>query len=395
MANKTKIFLSSASQSSLEAIRQDLFDVLNDIGHNPLRFEDNFGPWGRDAIQKCLEKVEDSDIYLLIISDKKGTYLAEENRTVTHLEFEKAFQTDKQILVFVEQQIKNAFFNEFRSHISNRVYEFTQTHGKEPDVYLDIVKSVIEQDLDQKVKEDLSSIDDYIWAFLYDVYKKGFYLESITLARSPLQTIKEYLSEMLKMGSQYLAIESDIITNAKASDELWGLKQVTFDLIDLVKDGEITNWRRFLALLKYHMVGHPILKHEDTYMEHEIGNYGNCKALTLYRKEENQLRLIEGEGLFDHNNHSYDLTNKSSYVVETYHNGEKNLYYREDKKLLYYTIKANEFVLCFHYPLDSSWNKEKVKLLHDELLGAIMNTQDELYRDFAIKLLGGLKNDKA
>ncbi|WP_227936388.1 DUF4062 domain-containing protein [Alkalihalobacillus deserti] len=394
MANKTKIFLSSVGQSSLDAIRQDLFTGLKEMGHDPLRFEDNFGPWGRDAIERCLQKVEESDIYLLIVSDKMGTYLEHEQRTVTHLEFEKAFQTDKQVLVFVEEQVKSKFFSLLRSPMETRIFEWEQTHRNEPDFYLDIVKNVIDQDLLPKEKDSITYIDDYIWAFLYDIMYKGYYLESISLARSPLDTIKEYLSEMLKMGSQYLAIEKDIITNAKASDELWGLKQITFDFIDLLKDGEITNWRKFLATLKYHMVGHPIIKHEGTYMQYEIGSYGNCKALTLYRKENDQLKLIEGEGLFDHKNNSYDLTDKTSYVVETYNNEGKNLFYREDKQLLYYTVKANDFVLCFHYPLDSSWNKEKVKQLHDEVFGAIMNRQDEQYRDFAIKLLGGLKHDK-
>lgn len=58
-------------------VRESIFDYLkNQLGHEPLMYEKNFG-WTnhKSSIDICLEKVRESDIFLLLVSDRSGTYL--------------------------------------------------------------------------------------------------------------------------------------------------------------------------------------------------------------------------------------------------------------------------------------------------------------------------------
>ncbi|MGC4379403.1 DUF4062 domain-containing protein [Fictibacillus sp. Mic-4] len=115
MANPAKIFISSAAQESLSTIRHELFNALETMGHKPLMYEKNFGPWpANQLVEKCLEKVEESDIFILIISYQAGNYSEYYKATVTHLEFQRAYTSGKYTMVFVEDPIYNLFWNELK-----------------------------------------------------------------------------------------------------------------------------------------------------------------------------------------------------------------------------------------------------------------------------------------
>ncbi|MDU5949210.1 MAG: DUF4062 domain-containing protein, partial [Paenibacillus macerans] len=73
---KTKVFISSVNEDGLKPLRKNAFRELAAMGHEPVMWEENLGPWpaGTDPVLRCLEAVEECDIYLLFIGSKAGTY---------------------------------------------------------------------------------------------------------------------------------------------------------------------------------------------------------------------------------------------------------------------------------------------------------------------------------
>lgn len=57
------------NEDGLKPLRRNAFQELTTLGHEPLMWEVNLGPWpaGVDPVVKCLEAVQHCDIYLLFI----------------------------------------------------------------------------------------------------------------------------------------------------------------------------------------------------------------------------------------------------------------------------------------------------------------------------------------
>lgn len=85
-----------------------LKERLEAAGHLPLLFEENFGLWTDDALNDCLEKVSESQVYLLFISNKSGSFTNVDPKiTATYAEFHRAITENLIIIPFVESHIFN------------------------------------------------------------------------------------------------------------------------------------------------------------------------------------------------------------------------------------------------------------------------------------------------
>jgi hypothetical protein len=73
------------------------------------------------------------------------------------------------------------------------------------------------------------------------------------------------------------------------------------------------------------------------------------------------------------------------------YNEARRRFYSEEKRQLYLGIKSGHYVICFHYPVDSFWTEETVQRFKEEMMRDIIETEPALFRNFAIKLLGGIK----
>ena len=95
-AEPAKIFISSAAEERLSRLREEIHTELTNMEHNPQMYEKDFGPWPpQELVQNCLDHVLRSDIFLLFVSQKAGSYIPEYKATVTHCEFQKAHQNNK------------------------------------------------------------------------------------------------------------------------------------------------------------------------------------------------------------------------------------------------------------------------------------------------------------
>ncbi|SFE41922.1 TIR domain-containing protein [Bacillus sp. OV194] len=389
MAEPTKIFISSAAQDRLKPLRENIHTALRAMEHKPLMYEKDFGPWPADQlVENCLQHVERSDIFLLLISDKAGNYSNFYKATITHCEFQKAYQSHKYIIVFVEDYIYDLFWYELRLTIAEMLKAYQEEHGKDPDSYMEVAQKAW---IEHPSKEQYSNIEPYIWGFLYDIYKKGHYLEKLPFGIDPIPTIKRYFSDLFRQGSQYLAFQSTIEEQLKQGPIYKKHAEFSGKMIHYLRDGELQNPRMFLEYLQRFLTKGTIYNLPGTMFEQELGVYESCSGSTLYKKEENLLRLISASGMAGGDNNFYDMQDTQSYVVQAFHSGKTELFFSEEKQQFYLAIKCGNYVICFHFPVEGFWSEDKVHHFKDDIMRDIMETESALFRDFAIQLLGGIR----
>lgn|GEM_PF-954024 len=384
--DRTTIFISSVAQDSLSSIRDAVFDELKNMGHEPIRFEDSMRYIHQDAIRTCLEYVSRSDVFLLFIADKAGTYIEDEGKTVTHLEFLRAFHENKRLIVYVHDEVLKAYFQKIRPQINNALHEYIGKYGKEPDSMLHFINEVI--------KEPIQIAENYVWYFLYDAEQKGIYFEKCSLGVEILPNIKAYFSALFKESLQYLNIRSEIEKSLEHVESYGDFYELSLEFISLVENGQITNWRRLLALLRSKMSGCNIYSTNTKYQREAIGALLDCRAVTLYEKRDDQMVCIEYDGLTTPK--AFSLSDASSYVVQTYNDQCHNekLYYSLEKSICYFLFKVKDYVFCFHMPLLGEWDYQKLKAYQDHIFNAILESKGYSYCYFIKMLLGGLSNEQ-
>ncbi|MFE1242777.1 DUF4062 domain-containing protein [Fictibacillus sp. NPDC058756] len=395
MAKKAKIFISSAYEDDLKSLRTNVGRVLREAGHEPLLFEENFAPWDEDKLQTCVDMVMQSDIFILLIKKQSGSLIHDEQTTPTYIEYFTALNSKKYIIPFVDKAVKNLYDDFLHQMIDNEYTQYREGHGgTEPDYNIALVRQAIEK-LPQPYKEKINSIHPFVWGFIYEVRRSTPWLYDLDIAESDIfyDNLKSYLSSNLAIGIQYVPMVKDIMANADAASEFTTYKKFTNELLATIVDGTITNWSYFLHKVSEQLTEGNILIREGTKLEKIIGKHNSCEAITVYRKEndKNLMSLVDYWGntspkLF------YDLSDNSSYVAETYSNDVESLYFREDKQMLYFTLKVHEFVLCFHFKLSGYWIDKKVSVYEKEIKSAIM--KPSLYLEFVINLIGGIRYEK-
>lgn len=105
MPNPAKIFISSAYDRELIPLRAGLKNQLENCGHQPLLFEDNFYPWEPNFMTTCLQKVKESDIFILLLNKFSGTYWEKDKTSPTYMEFYTALKEGKYIIAFLDSAV--------------------------------------------------------------------------------------------------------------------------------------------------------------------------------------------------------------------------------------------------------------------------------------------------
>lgn len=392
MARKARIFISSSSQPELNALRNEIYRLLYELGHEPVMYEKNFGPWAiydRDSIYRCLRMVTESNIFLLFINNKAGSYLKKEKKTVTHLEFLKAFEEHKLILVFVEDNIRQTYFSKIKPLMDKTIAIYQKSNVCEPDgeILLEIA---------QKVNDKVGSpdIEPYTWLFIRDLVSKNIYCESFSLGVSVNTLIKDYLSDFLRGGSLLIPMENSIKENLERIAIYEELDELVHHLLESCHIGQVHDWRTFLTVLREKMKGGEIVVDIGEYLKISLGVIKDCSAITLYQKDGNLLKFIEKSGHARGEN-NYQLNSDSSFVSTTYNKNSECLFWREDKNIFYLTTRIRDLVMSFHFPYDSSWNKQKIIDSQRDILNGIMKIQGNALNLKLVKLiLGGLPHEK-
>ena len=147
MNNSSKVFVSSSSQPELRTIREKLHESLKEAGHNPLLFEDNgFGIYSSDSVEDCLKKVRQCDVFILLISNKAGSFTPKDpNITVTYAEYATAVQTNKIIIPVIDTNIFSFYREHLRDLISEKYETYLTLHDSEPEYTHEIVSELLSE----------------------------------------------------------------------------------------------------------------------------------------------------------------------------------------------------------------------------------------------------------
>jgi hypothetical protein len=388
MAEPARVFISSAADPGLSLLREQVHSELKMMEHVPLMYEKDFGPWPpQHLVENCLEHVGKSDVFLLFVAQKAGSYIESYKATVTHCEFQAAHQHNKHIIVFVQEDIYRLFWDDLRLMIAEMVEEYKKDHhGMEPDTYKDIAEAAW-----NKYPGKTDQIDSYVWGFLYDVYQKGHYLEQLALGVDTIKGMKRYFSDLFRKGSRYLALKDEIDEQISEGPTYRKHAEFTSNMIEYLNDGEIQDPRMFLEYLQRFLTKGIIYTKPGTVFERVVGEYESCSGSTLYRMTAGQLQFIAASGMAGDNHSSHSLKDPTSFVAKTFESGNPELFYSEKKRQLYLGIKSGHYVICFHYPVDRFWTEQNVRRFREDILRDIIESESALFRNFATKLLGGIK----
>lgn len=352
MAEVTKIFLSSAADPEFKNLRLEIKTSLEELNHRVINFEHQFGPIGRDAIHTYLERVSASDVYLLFIGRRSGAYIKNEDRTTTHLEFEQAYNENKQIYVLVSDFIKDHYFSTIKPYIDR----FWNDHGRMP---LASFKDEFLPFLESQVDVNAHGVEPYIWFFLTDLYHKKIYFESFNIENTEyFSRLRKYLSDDLRRGYKYLAQENEIQEQLLLAQSYPRLQRTVFSLTALLEDGHIYDMSRFLTILRDELDGGRIVYSGRHYAAPTLGTYRRCCGITLYQHFNGRMRLVQSEGNVGYRS-VRSLEDPNSYVGDTFKNHDNGLYYDQANQMLYFTVSKGSYVLCFHYPLEDRWGDEQ------------------------------------
>lgn len=381
---RTKIFISSVNEDGLKPLRRKVFKELEAMGHEPLMWEENLGPWPAhvDPVVRCLEAVADCDIYLLFIGGKAGTYDSKAMRTITHMEFIKAYEQEKTILVFGDVEVKSAFFGRVKPLLDHYI---DQSIAKEdrfpsPPHMMEMLKR------DERVPQE---IDPYVWYFLQDMTMRKVYIDDLSLG----VTIdwKAYFSDLLRRGSLLLPLEESIEQNAARLDDFDAAFELLAGLLPSLHIAGLRQPDKFLGLVVGKLEGGDIEQRYGPYMSECVGRYEDCCAATLYVLRERELCLVAKTGDAA-SVPIFSLDDKSSYAVLTLDLGDpgEQVFFKEAKKMFYHCIRSGSYVITLHYPADPDWNYKEFIHYKESINHAIMS-KNPLIIELIKLCLGGMQ----
>lgn len=384
---KTKIFLSSVNEDGLKPLRQHTFRELQELGHEPLMWEENLGPWPMhvNPVVKCLEAVEASDIYLLFIAAKAGTYYQGAKRTVTHLEFIKACDKGKTVLVFADIEVKALFFGKAKPRIDAYREHMKLEARRYPEPEELIAMLAGHDDLPKH-------IDPYVWFFLHDMMTRGVFVDDLRHG-VPIDW-RTYLSDLLRRGTILLPLESSFLANQRRVELLDEAFQTVSDIVPLLRLAPLPEWSAFLRTIVKRMDGGRIEHQYGGFMTETAGTYEACVAATLYRYDDEQNRLLYAGGSGSEAGPAfYSLSRKDSYVVLTYNMGDgaQAVYFTDAKRMFYCCIRSGRYVLTLHVPSGPTWDAERFMLYQESVIDGIINKNPYMI-EFIKMALGGMQS---
>lgn len=367
----------------MRPIRNTVFEELTAMGHAPLMYERNFGPWDshRDSVVRCLEKVEQSDIFLLFIKDKGGTFYPAYDRTITHLEYIQAARLNKTILVFVESGVKQAFFRTVKpilDDITNRHVERTGGYPKAAEVTAAL----------KEHHQVPSHVDPYVWYLVDDLVKKGIYFEELSLGVSI--NWRDYFSDLLRRGVLLLPLEMTFEAYMKQIQIHEEFQLFIDQSLSVFHQLPMQNTASLFRIFMNYLKGGVIKHRYGNLFSEDIGTFTDCSAITVYRRCDDRMSLAFQLGVTSSEPY-FLIEDEHSYVcITAKRESQEQLFFNEGKQTLYLTVKCQDRVMTCHFRADSSWDSKKFVTFRDDILYAIMN-QNPMIFEFARKLIGGMQ----
>ena len=304
-----------------------------------------FFPWPpQELVQNCLDHVLRSDIFLLFVSQKAEAISPNIRQQLLIANFKKHIRTINILSSLWKIIFITCSGMIYALQLVNWLKIYNRKYGMDPDSYRDIAEAAWNNH-----PEKSDSIESYVWGFLYDIYRKGHYLEQMSIGVDGIKTIKKYFSDLFRQGSKYLALQSDIDEQIAVGPTYRKHAEFTSKMIGYLKNGELQRPRLFLEYLQRFLKKGTVYHKPGTVFEIELGEYESCSGSTLYKKDGARLRLIAASGMASLDNEYYHLDDPSSFVVQAFNNVNPELFFGEEKRQFYLSLRSGSYVVCFHY----------------------------------------------
>lgn len=376
----TKIFISSVS-NRLEETRLQVTSFVKSLGHDPIYFEDvSFAKSSQHMmLNTCLRAVNESQIFVLIIGQEVGTVIQPYNKSVTHLELKKAIASNKTILVFADQYIKNYYFKEFHK-VFRELQEIDphKTNGTLPTV-------------DEVMTKLNGSIDKRVFDILHEAYQVVPWIYAYTNVDDITGVLKSEFSSALssytdlKNKKQIHSIEH-VISAASRFKQYDDFLEGFYTLIQGVIP--ISNMEDLLRKIQSSLRGGTIYYDEGAEIKFEFIKVANCDGTSLYKYDgTSNLDLIATSGLARSKRNPIPLSDPDSYVASTFSDAiphkkagqrftSSELFISDERIYLCHVI--NNHVLTIHFPIEEVFVQDedivtKADVLYEGLLSLMAN----------------------
>jgi hypothetical protein len=160
-----KFFISSP-QVSLENYRKAVKDSLERMGFDEIFLSEYESSKSKSPMDVCIENVEKCEIFILLLGDKYGSVPKGLAISVTEMEFNKAEELKKDIIVF---KLKKEVIEQKQKEFIQKISEFTEGYfwGKEIEDDVELKKRVC-KDIMKHLTSKLKEANKYEEALLSD-----------------------------------------------------------------------------------------------------------------------------------------------------------------------------------------------------------------------------------
>lgn len=101
---KKNIFISS-TYIDLKEYRKEVWELLSKYENINILGMEKFGARKESPLETCLNAVSRADIYIAIIAERFGSLEEKSKKSYTQLEYEKALEEDKEILIYLIDEV--------------------------------------------------------------------------------------------------------------------------------------------------------------------------------------------------------------------------------------------------------------------------------------------------
>ncbi|MBP3039675.1 hypothetical protein J9303_09265 [Bacillaceae bacterium Marseille-Q3522] len=285
---------------------------------------------------------------------------------------------NKIIIPFVEKHIFEFYNEHLSSSIKRKIAEYVSTYDREPDYTFEIVKQFLTEQKTSGTelysRVEAMRVDEFIWAFIYDVYHNTNWTYQATLAETDktCEFVTASLSQVLKSLAPYYPLKEQINESLYMAQRLMKFKRSIPQFLQCIEKGKLNIKLRLTTLSNFLLGGE--IKHNASPFSRTVATVSNCIALTLYKREKDHLALVDFCGNVTPAK-TYMLHDTDSFIVYTYKSNNDEveyIYYSDKKQLIYLTKKLNEFILSAHFNLSEHWTETRVKGYENQIHTAIM-----------------------
>ncbi|MCM4162769.1 MULTISPECIES: DUF4062 domain-containing protein [unclassified Arenibacter] len=188
-----KIFISSTI-ADLPNERSAALKAVEKVGGFPLMSEFTMEAQSADSLTACLNKVKESDIYILILGGRYG-WQPEEKESITELEYQTALAEKKPILVFNTTYAKEQLQKNFEAKVESAYFRKTVRDAFE--LQVEIEKS-LKREIEEKQNEFFNNTEPVYSNLVKISFPKHVYRAELKIDKNAIKAEMEERGLKLK-----------------------------------------------------------------------------------------------------------------------------------------------------------------------------------------------------